>query len=107
MDITVNRAAIYEAAEKLSNWARWGDDDQLGTLNLVTEDHVREAAGLIQKGKTFALGLPLDEKIKVHTVDFVIVRTGHQESCLAAEDWTGYGGGDAPGLAFETCYWIN
>lgn len=107
MDITVNRAAIYEAAEKLSNWARWGDDDQLGTLNLVTEDHVREAAGLIQKGKTFALGLPLDEKIKVRTADSVIVRTGHQERCLAAEDWTGYGGSDAPGLAFETCYWIN
>ena len=23
MDIQVNRAAIYEAAEKLSNWGRW------------------------------------------------------------------------------------
>lgn len=51
MDITANRAAIYEAAEKLSNWGRWGNDDQIGTLNLVTEGHVREADGLIKKAR--------------------------------------------------------
>lgn len=234
MDIKVNRAAINEAVEKLSNWGRWGPDDELGTLNLVTPDHVREAAGLILRGRTFALGLPLDEKIQsglfggrwnpIHTMlatgtdavagnqdtgqaflryaddavnlpcqcstqwdalahiffddkmyngypatlvdargarkngienykdrmvgrgvlldvarykgvaslddgypvtnadldgtaaaqgvevrtgDFVILRTGHQERCLAKGDWTGYAGGDAPGLAFETCYWIR
>ena len=27
MIVTVNRAAIYEAAEKLSNWGRWGQDN--------------------------------------------------------------------------------
>ena len=27
MTLTVNRAAIYEAAEELSNWGRWGQDD--------------------------------------------------------------------------------
>jgi len=27
----------------LSNWGRWGDDDRLGTLNLIT-DAVRKAA---------------------------------------------------------------
>ncbi|MEM7442383.1 MAG: cyclase family protein [Pseudomonadota bacterium] len=230
----VDRAAIYQAAKELSNWGRWGEDDQIGTLNLVTEEHVKNAAGLIKRGKSFALGLPLDEKIQsglfggrwnpIHTMlatgtdavagnqdvekaylryaddainlpcqcstqwdalahiflddkmyngysatlvdvngakkngiehtrdrmtgrgvlldvarwkgvdslddgypitnddlngtaaaqgasigtgDFVIVRTGHQERCLAADDWTGYAGGDAPGLAFETCYWIK
>ena len=29
MDITVNRDAIYEAAEKLSSWNRWGPDNQI------------------------------------------------------------------------------
>lgn len=30
----VDRAAIYEAAKKLSNWGRWGADDQIGTLTM-------------------------------------------------------------------------
>ena len=36
MNITVNAAAIKEASEKLSNWGKWGKDDQIGTLNYVT-----------------------------------------------------------------------
>lgn len=233
MHISRGKAAIYEAADKLSNWNRWGPDDQVGTLNHVTAQDIVEAAGLIRKGKTFALGLPLDEKIQsglfggrwnpIHTMlatgtdaaagnqddvpylryaddaislptqcstqwdalahiflddkmyngydatlvdargarkngiehtrdkmvgrgvlldvarykgvdalddgypitnadldataekqgvkigrgDFVIVRTGQQEACLKKGDWTGYAGGDAPGLAFETAYWIK
>jgi kynurenine formamidase len=231
----VNRAKIYEAAAELSNWGRWGPEDQIGTLNLVTPEDVAAAAKLIKRGKTFALGLPLDEKIQsglfggrwnplhqmlatgtdavagvqdgdgkaylryaddainlpmqcstqwdalahiflddkmwngypatlvdvqgakkngiehtrdkmvgrgvlldvarwkgvdslpdgypitnadldataaaqgveIRRGDFVIVRTGHQERCLAKGDWTGYAGGDAPGLAFETAYWIR
>ncbi len=233
MDIRVGREAIYKAADELSNWGRWGPEDQIGTLNLITPDDIKNAPSLIKKGKTFALGLPLDEKIQsglfggrwnpIHTMlatgtdaaagnqdigaylryaddainmpcqastqwdalchiflddkmyngypatdvtvnaakrlgienyrdkmvgrgvlldiarwkgvdslddgypitnadldgcaaaqgveirkgDFVIVRTGHQERCLASGDWTGYAGGDAPGLAFETAHWIK
>ena len=36
--------------EQLSNWGRWGDDDQLGTLNLVTRDKRQAAAALIRDG---------------------------------------------------------
>ncbi|MBV9998064.1 MAG: cyclase family protein [Verrucomicrobia bacterium] len=230
----VDKAAIYEAAKQLSNWGRWGPEDQIGTLNNVTADDIVTAARLIRKGKVFALGLSLKEPIQsglfggrwnpIHTMlatgtdaaagnqdepapylryaddainmpcqastqwdalchiflddrmynghdarlvdargakklgiehvrskmvgrgvlldvarfkgldsledgyavtnadldacathqavevrkgDFVIVRTGHQERCLAQRDWAGYGGGPAPGLAFETCYWIR
>lgn len=234
MTKVVNREAIYAAAKELSNWGRWGPDDQIGTLNNVTPQDVIDASRLIRRGKTFALGLALNQKIQsglfggrwnpIHTMlatgtdaaagvqdegkaflryaddaismpcqastqwdalahiflddkmwngypanlvdargakkngienyrdkcvgrgvlldiarwkgvdmlplgypitnadldgcaaaqgveirkgDFVIVRTGHQEACLKAGDWTGYAGGDAPGLAFETCYWIR
>jgi len=230
----VDRAAIYEAAKKLSNWGRWGADDQIGTLNNVTSEDVINAGKLIKKGKVFSLGLSLKEPIQsglfggrwnpIHTMlatgtdaaagnqdipspylryaddainmpcqastqwdalchiflndkmyngydaklvdargakklgiehtrdkmagrgvlldvarfkgveslddgyaitnadldacakeqgveirkgDFVIVRTGHQERCLKKKDWSGYAGGDAPGMAFETCYWIR
>jgi kynurenine formamidase len=230
----VSRAAIYEAAEKLSNWGRWGKEDQIGTLNNVTPEDIVNAAKLIRRGKVFALGLSLKEPIQsglfggrwnpIHTMlatgtdaalgnqdtpepfvryaddainmpcqastqwdalchiflddkmyngydarlvdarggkklgiehvrdrmagrgvlldiarwkgvewledgyaitnddldgcadaqnveirkgDFVIVRTGQQERCLKQKSWAGYAGGDAPGLAFETCYWIR
>src|SRR5690606_8503115 len=36
--------------------------------------------------------------VEVRRGDFVIVRTGQMEQRLAAGDWGGYAGGDAPGL---------
>lgn len=231
----LTRQDIYDAAKKVSNWDRWGADDQIGTLNNITSEDIVAAAGLVRKGRNFALGLSLKEPIQsglfggrwnpIHTMlatgtdatagvqdgdgkaylryaddainmpcqastqwdalchifiddkmynghdatlvdvrgakklgiehyrdkmvgrgvlldvarwkgaaslddgypitpddldgcaasqgvevrkgDFVLVRTGHQERCLAAGDWSGYAGGDAPGLAFETCFWLR
>ena len=231
----LTREKIYETAKKLSNWGRWGKDDQIGTLNNIEPADIVAAAGLVRKGKVFALGLSLKEPIQsglfggrwnpIHQLlatgtdaaigkqdgdgkaylryaddainmpcqastqwdalahiflddkmyngydatevtvqganklgienvrdkmvgrgvlldiarhkgldslddgyaitnedlsscaeaqgvdirkgDFVIVRTGHQERCLAKGDWSGYAGGDAPGLAFETAHWIR
>src|SRR6186997_1248490 len=60
MTITVNADAIKEASEKLSNWGKWGKDDQIGTLNYVEPHHIVEAGRLIRSGKVFALGIPLD-----------------------------------------------
>lgn len=61
MDIKVGIAAIDEATEKLSNWNRWGKEDQIGTLNLVEPQDIVAAAKLIKKGRVFAMGLPLDK----------------------------------------------
>lgn len=36
--------------DSLSNWGRWGDEDQLGTLNFMTPKTVRRAVSLIQEG---------------------------------------------------------
>jgi kynurenine formamidase len=234
MKTQLTRQDIYDASKKISNWGRWGDDDQIGTLNNITSADIVGAAGLVRKGKVFSLGLSLKEPIQsglfggrwnpIHTMlatgtdaaagnqdepfpylryaddainmpcqastqwdalchvflddkmyngydarlvdvrgakklgiehvrdkmvgrgvlldvarfkgvpslddgyavtiadldgcaeaqgvkvrkgDFVIVRTGHQERCLAAGDWTGYAGGPAPGFAFETCFWLK
>ena len=30
-------AQVIEWIDTLSNWGRWGDDDQLGTVNLITD----------------------------------------------------------------------
>lgn len=44
-----------------SNWGRWGDDDQIGTLNLVGPEEVARAATLVRQGKSFSLTLPYDQ----------------------------------------------
>lgn len=48
-------------AEKVRNWGRWGDTDELGTLNFITEKEVLGAASLVRQGKVFPMGIPLDE----------------------------------------------
>ena len=50
MTITVNAAAIKEASSKLSNWGRWGKDDQIGVLNLITPEKRAQAMALAKKG---------------------------------------------------------
>ena len=45
--------------------------------------------------------------VSVKRGDYVIVRTGQMERCLAAKSWDGYPGGDAPGFSFETLEWIH
>jgi kynurenine formamidase len=39
----------------LSNWGRWGSDDERGTLNLITPAKTRQAAALVQSGITVSL----------------------------------------------------
>jgi kynurenine formamidase len=41
------------------NWGRWGDDDQIGTANLLTAERVAAAAALVKTGKRFSLALPI------------------------------------------------
>ena len=44
-------------ADDVRNWGRWGDADELGTLNFITAEKVREAASLVKHGKVFPLGV--------------------------------------------------
>jgi kynurenine formamidase len=39
----------------ISNWGRWGSDDQAGALNLITEAKRLEAAGLVKQGIVVSL----------------------------------------------------
>jgi kynurenine formamidase len=46
--------------QRVRSWGRWGDDDERGTVNLLTADHVVAAAGLIRSGRVFELGIAID-----------------------------------------------
>ena len=52
-------AEVAAIAQQVSNWGRWGPDDERGTLNLITSQHVREAASLIRDGVTVPCTRPI------------------------------------------------
>src|SRR5437667_6157966 len=54
-------AAEYESWKKdLSNWGRWGKDDEIGALNLITPAKRKEAAGLVKEGFSVSLASDAD-----------------------------------------------
>ncbi len=53
-------ADVLALHESLSNWGRWGDEDQLGTLNLITREVTAAAAATVCVGRTVSCARPLD-----------------------------------------------
>jgi len=51
---------IREGAPAGAAWGVFGDDDQLGTINLLTPERVRQATNFVRSGRVFALNLPID-----------------------------------------------
>lgn len=47
-------------AARVSNWGRWGDDDQRGTLNLIDADAVRRGSACVRRGEAFSLSIAMD-----------------------------------------------
>jgi kynurenine formamidase len=45
--------------ERVTNWGRWGDDDERGALNLLTPEAVRGGAAAVSTGKVYSLGIPI------------------------------------------------
>ncbi|MFC9794270.1 cyclase family protein [Streptomyces sp. NPDC057695] len=54
-------AAFHEIAERVNNWGRWGQDDEIGTLNLVTDEVVREAVATVRTGHRVPLAVDLEQ----------------------------------------------
>ena len=54
-------AAFDDMAARVRNWGRWGDDDVLGTLNLIDEAARLRAAASVVDGRAISLSLPMSE----------------------------------------------
>ena len=52
---SVSELMVETWMTELSNWGRWGEDDQLGALNLITSKKRRQAAGLVRAGVSVSL----------------------------------------------------
>jgi kynurenine formamidase len=46
--------------ESVKNWGRWGADDNRGTLNLIGQEEIRRAAGLVKEGTSVSMALPVN-----------------------------------------------
>ncbi len=50
---------IDELSRKVSNWGRWGDDDELGCGNLLTTDSTRRGVDAVRRGRRISLAADL------------------------------------------------
>src|SRR5437868_5948984 len=49
------RADFDRFMTELSNWGRWGKDDQMGAVNLITPARRKQALGLVKDGVSVSL----------------------------------------------------
>lgn len=52
---------VHALCEQYRNWGKWGDHDQLGTVNYIDADCVAAATSLPRRGKVISCALPFDE----------------------------------------------
>ena len=88
--------AFAELARTVNNWGRWGEDDERGTLNLLTPARVRDAARLVRDGKRFPLAIPLSEDGP--QLGFVAGRTNPARTMVAVHEPLG---GEPEGVRFN------
>ncbi|MDY7083788.1 MAG: cyclase family protein [Actinomycetota bacterium] len=67
MTAAPTREDVLGYFETLSNWGRWGDDDQRGTLNLVTDDVRLAAARAVRHGRSVSCAWELSEMERATT----------------------------------------
>ncbi len=60
MNPTMSDSELEAMLEKISNWGRWGRDDQRGALNYIDDFKRAAAARTVESGHTVSLSLPLD-----------------------------------------------
>jgi kynurenine formamidase len=81
-------AEIREMFEDLSNWGRWGENDQRGTLNLVTPAKRRQAAALVREGISVSLSQNLSTQEAVdNTRPMQLIMTAQPGSPVAMDEW--------------------
>ncbi len=56
---SITDADVVKMISSLSNWGRWGKDDELGTINLVTPAKRMQAAALVRDGVSVSCARPI------------------------------------------------
>ena len=48
-----------QQASRSSNWGRWGENDERGTLNFITAETIVDATRLVRTGRVYRLAVPI------------------------------------------------
>jgi hypothetical protein len=62
-----SEAKVREYLKTLSNWGRWGSEDELGTINLITAAKRQAAARLVTHGESVSCARPISTEITADT----------------------------------------
>jgi len=71
-------AEVFRWFDTLSNWGRWGDDDQLGTLNHIDGAHKVAAAGLVRAGITVSCAFEIETQYPTGKQQRFMIKTGER-----------------------------
>ena len=85
---------IFKWFDTLSNWGRWGKEDLMGTLNLITPKKRCQAAALVKEGISVSCGLPI--RFGEHNLDDRWPEPRHYMNIIPDQnpppDWVGNSG---------------
>ncbi len=69
-----NEEDFHRAMKELSNWGRWGDDDELGAANLISPAKRKQALALAKEGVAISLAHDVAQE-KAADAPFILERT--------------------------------
>src|SRR5262249_32852616 len=83
----------------LSNWGKWGADDERGTLNYITPEKIQYAASLIKEGYSVSCERPITYEASGGPSLVVHYMTGTGEAQALGAKTVAGGAGDFSGIA--------
>src|SRR5579872_162403 len=85
----VTKADVDRWMTELSNWGRWGKEDQMGAVNLITPAKRKKAAALVREGVSVSLSRDAEkEKAADNNSPFVheMKATGENPNAASSGD---------------------
>ena len=83
-----NEADYHRAMKELSNWGRWGKDDELGAANLITPAKRKQATALVTEGVAVSLAHDAEpqrlKRFDDTALGGIAGKSGHQETTSAS-----------------------
>lgn len=61
-NVRMTKDDVEQLVKEVSNWGRWGKDDELGAMNLITPKKRREAATLVKEGVSVSLARSVEKE---------------------------------------------
>src|SRR2546428_10639639 len=105
------QTATWETVDQwmteLSNWGRWGKDDQRGTINLITAAKRKEAASLVKNGIAVSLSFnPPTERAVDNPSPLELTMGGNPGGGVALDTWKGSHHGFTFTPLDALCHWL-